>query len=41
MADLWMVLDSIEDVIDGYSEWDRVKLRFVFLTGFGNEPGRL
>ena len=41
MFDPWLVLDSIEDVIDGYSEWDWVELHFIFFTGFDNASGRL
>ena len=41
MLDQLLVLDSIEDVIDGYFEWDEVELRFISLARFGSAPGRL
>ena len=36
-----VVLDSIEDMIDGYSKRDEVELCLVSLTGFGSAPGCL
>ena len=41
MSDLWLVLDSVEDVIDGYPERDEVELRFISLAGFDSTPGWL
>ena len=39
--DPWLVFDSVENMIDGYSEWDEVELCFIFLAGFGSTPGWL
>ena len=33
-----LVFDDIEDLIDWYSEWDEVELRFAPLAGFGRAP---
>jgi len=37
----WPVFDSVEDMIDGHSEWDEVKICFVSIVGFGSTPGWL
>jgi len=41
MPDPWLVLDSVEDVIDGYSERDEVDLRLISPSGFSSAPGCL
>ena len=35
MPDLWLVLDRIDDIINGHSERDEVKLCFIPLARFG------
>jgi len=36
-----LVFDGVEDMIDGYPEWNEVRLCFISLAGFGSTPGRL
>jgi len=36
-----LVFDGIEDLIDGYPEWNEVGLCLTSLAGFGSAPGWL